>query len=135
MSLKIAIATSDGKNVDTHFGRARKFFIYNLEKDSSSLLEERASPLPQEDVENAEKEFRKCMSGCGSGGGGCSEQGKEISPTVSLLLDCTAILASHIGENVKRQFARNAISCFDVELPIESALEKLSAYYKKINLL
>jgi hypothetical protein len=30
-----------------------------------------------------------------------------------------------------RQFQRNAISVFDIELPISEALEKLAAYYLK----
>ena len=73
-----------------------------------------------------------CGSGCGGGGGGCGGgAGGPISPAVELLLDCRAIVAEQIGQNVRRQFERNAVSVFDIDLTIEEALQKLAAYYLK----
>ena len=37
MDVKIAFATSDGKNVDTHFGMASAFQIYQLVDGTSPL--------------------------------------------------------------------------------------------------
>ena len=68
--------------------------------------------------------------GCGSGGG-CGGAGGPLSPVVEQLLDCRAVVAAQIGQKVRRQFERNAISVFDIELPIEEALQKLAAYYLK----
>ena len=50
---------------------------------------------------------------------------------MELLLDCHAIVAAQVGQNVRRQFEKNAVSVFDIELPVEEALKKLAAYYLK----
>ena len=73
-----------------------------------------------------------CGSGCGGSGGGCGGgAGGPLAPAVELLLDCRAVVAAQIGQGMGRQFQRNAISVFDIELPIEEALNKLAAYYLK----
>ena len=136
MGLKIAVATSDGLNVDLHFGQAAQFSIYELRGDNFKLLEKRAAPKNQ----NQDAEEQNAGAGCGgfgggcgsgSGGGCCAGGGGALSPAVENLLDCRAIIAAQLGANVRRQFERNAISCFDIELPIEEALKKLAAYYLK----
>ena len=125
MGLKIAVATSDGLNVDLHFGQAAQFSIYELRGDNFKLLEKRAAP--------AGTGCGGFGGGCGSGSGGgcCAGGGGALSPAVENLLDCRAIIAAQLGANVRRQFERNAISCFDIELPVEEALKKLAAYYLK----
>ena len=67
--------------------------------------------------------------GCGGCGGGASG---PLAPAVELLLDCQAVIAAQIGQNMRRQFERNAISVFDIELQVSEALEKLAAYYSKL---
>ena len=133
MGLKIAVATSDGLNVNLHFGQTKLFSIYELRGDNFELVEKRAAPANQ----SQDAEELKAGSGCGgcgngSGGGCCAGGVGALSPAVENLLDCRAIVAAQIGGNVRRQFERNAISCFDIELPVKEALEKLAAYYKKI---
>ena len=136
MGLKIAVATSDGLNVDLHFGQAAQFSIYELHGDNFELVEKRAAPVNQ----NQDTEELNAGAGCGGSGGGCGNGsgggccaggGGALSPAVENLLDCRAIVAAQLGGNVRRQFERNAISCFDIELPIEEALKKLAAYYLK----
>lgn len=139
MSLKVALASSDGKNIDLHFGKAEKFYIYELKDKGFELVESRDAPKQEEKESIADSE---CIPGggagcgggfgCGSGcGGGCGGASGPLSPLVEGLLDCRAIVAAQFGQNVRRQFERNAVSVFDVELPIDEALEKLAAYYLK----
>lgn len=139
MSLKVALASSDGKNIDLHFGKAEKFYIYELKDKDFELVESRDAPKQEEKESSADSE---CIPGggagcgggfgCGSGcGGGCGGASGPLSPLVEGLLDCRAIVAAQFGQNVRRQFERNAVSVFDVELPIDEALEKLAAYYLK----
>ncbi|MBP5576611.1 MAG: hypothetical protein J6X67_07630 [Treponema sp.] len=139
MSLKVALASSDGKNIDLHFGKAEKFYIYELKDKDFELVESRTAPKQEEKESSTDAE---CIPGggagcgggfgCGSGcGGGCGGASGPLSPLVEQLLDCRAIVAAQIGQNVRRQFERNAVSVFDVELPIEEALGKLAAYYLK----
>lgn len=139
MSIKVAIASSDKINIDLHFGQASQFEIYELRGDHFEYLETREAPKsgqPSDEGTAASAGFSGgcggsfgCGSGCGGGCGGGA--GGPASPAVQLLLDCRSIVAAQIGQNVRRQFERNAVSVFDIELPIEEALQKLAAYYLK----
>jgi predicted Fe-Mo cluster-binding NifX family protein len=156
MSVKVAIASSDGVNIDLHFGQAEAFLIYELKNGKFELTEKRELP---EQVENGAGEpgaslgnestredaaFGGCGAsgfacpgrggfGCGGSGGGCGAGGASgpLAAAVELLLDCRAVVAAQIGQNMRRQFDRNAISLFDIEMPISEALEKLASYYIK----
>lgn len=156
MSVKVAIASSDGVNIDLHFGQAETFLIYELKNGKFELTEKRelseqlesgagepgaslGNESTREDVA-----FGGCGTsgfacaggggfGCGGSGGGCGAGGASgpLAAAVELLLDCRAVVAAQIGQNMRRQFDRNAISLFDIEMPISEALEKLASYYSK----
>lgn len=149
MSVKIAVATSDGENVDLHFGKADSLLIFELEEQggTKTFVQKEARSVPAETSLEASA-AQPCgtgaggfSGGCGSGdggrcanchgGGGCCGGRGNISLRVEKFLDCRAIVAAQIGGNMRRQFERSAISCFDVELPVKEALEKLAAYYTK----
>ena len=146
MSIKVAIASSDGLNIDLHFGQAKSFLIYELNGKKFELIEKREVPAGANESASPETlSAQDFGSGCGGGGfgcgsgGGCSgsgggcggEAGGPLAPAVELLLDCRSVVAAQIGQGMGRQFQRNAISVFDIELPISEALEKLAAYYLK----
>ena len=139
MSIKVAIASSDKINIDLHFGQASQFEIYELRGDHCEYLETREAPKSEQPSDEGTAASAGFSGGCGGGfgcgsgcGGGCGGgAGGPASPAVQLLLDCRSIVAAQIGQNVRRQFERNAVSVFDIELPIEEALQKLAAYYLK----
>ena len=135
MNIKVAIATSDGLNVDLHFGQAKSFLIYELKDGKFEFVEKRELPPVLEPVESTSEDSANGGFGCGSGdGSGCgSGPNGELAPAVKLLLDCQALLVAQVGMKMCRQFERNAISVFDIELPISEALEKLATYYLKLN--
>ena len=143
MGIKVAIASSDGLNIDLHFGQAESFLIYELKDNKFALSEKREVPaeafaegaLRQTQGPQADAGF-----GCPGGGGGCGGSGGgcgggaasgPLAPAVELLLDCRAVVAAQIGQGMRRQLERNAISVFDIEIPVEDALKKLAAYYAK----
>ena len=146
MSIKVAIASSDGLNVDLHFGQAKSFLIYELKGSKFGFIEKREVPILENDSTSpdaaTELNFGSGCGGAGFGcgsGGGCSGSGAgcgggasgPLAPAVELLLDCRSVVAAQIGQGMGRQFQRNAISVFDIEMPIEEALNKLAAYYLK----
>ena len=146
MSTKIAIATSDNLNIELHFGQAKSFLIYELKDSKFELTEKRElsasenkptspeAPSPQDFGGGCGGAGFGCGSGggCGGSGGGCGGGASgPLAPAVELLLDCRSVVAAQIGQGMRRQFERNAISVFDIELPIEEALNKLAAYYLK----
>ena len=144
MSTKIAIATSDNLNIDLHFGQAKSFLIYELKDSKFELTEKRELPASENKPTSPEAPSPQdfgggcggagfgCGSGGGGSGGGCGGGASgPLAPAVELLLDCRSVVAAQIGQGMRRQLERNAISVFDIELPIEEALNKLAAYYLK----
>lgn len=122
MSIKVAIATSDGINVDLHFGKASSLEIYEFTDGKFVKTETRV--LPQDDENPAQK-----SEGCSGNGGGCSCSGGALSSKASAILDCKAVVAAKIGPQVVRQLENKAVSAFDIECTVEDALEKLAVYY------
>ena len=136
MAYKIAIASSDGINVDIHFGAAQSFLIYAVEDDGTfSEQETREVPESSESSNPANPENGGCGNGgagCHGNGGGCG-QGAGISPKVELISDCRCVVAAKIGFNVIKQLERKAIASFDVETTVQEALEKITKYFYSID--
>ncbi len=78
-SLKIAIASSDGKVINQHFGKARRFIIIESDGEGIKVLE-----------------VRKNSPACGSLEYGGHED-DVLGKSVSLISDCEAVLCSRIG--------------------------------------
>ena len=117
MGYKIAVATSDGLNVDLHFGATEIFSIYEVEHLDFAKTESRTVPDFKVEVSQG------CKSGCDSGCGdrnGC--HGEEKSATVEMLSDCRCIVCTKIGRNILKQFQRRAISTFDVTMPVKEII-------------
>jgi len=126
---RIAVASTDGKTINEHFGKAAEFLIYEIGKESQTFIEKRnVTPL---------------SSGiqCGSGhtensilSMGTSKNLTEVfrgSPIIDTLKDCTAVIAVKAGGAVRRAFEINGISVFEKADSIENALNKLAIYYAK----
>lgn len=135
MSYKIAIASSDGKQIDETFGAAKSFLIYEVTDGAYRKLEERVF---HEEGAASEKCGTSCGAGigCASGGsaagGGCGGAGNG-SAKVELIADCRCIVCKKIGFHIQKQLERKAISAFDVSCSVEEALEKISYYFKRID--
>jgi predicted Fe-Mo cluster-binding NifX family protein len=125
MGIKVAIATSDGLNIDLHFGQTKSFLLYEFKDGKFELSEKREVQVDDSAV--------VALRHCGGSGGGCGGGAASgpLAPAVELLLDCRAVVAAQIGQGMRRQLERNAISVFDIEIPVEDALKKLAAYYAK----
>lgn len=148
MSYLIAVASSDGSNVDFTFGEAEYFRIYEVEGTEYHEKETRqvpASQAPDADADPGNASGAGCDSagaggcgngpgnGCGNGnGGGCAgPQGHSVK--VELVSDCRSIVCKKIGFQATKQLEKKAIAGFDVSCGVEEALTKISAYYYKID--
>jgi predicted Fe-Mo cluster-binding NifX family protein len=108
MSIRIAVATTDGKVVNEHFGRASAFYIVELDETGYRFLEKReVSPV--------------CSGG--------SHDDSTMEKAIDLLADCRAVLVSRAGPGAKRALEIRGISVFEIGIPIDEAMEKLRAYY------
>jgi hypothetical protein len=146
MSYKIAVASSDGTHIDETFGSAKEFLIYEVTDETYVKSEVRAV----EEVSNAVDEVSQPQkeaasqencgnsgscgkSGCNSGlGGGCLGGG-EVSGKVELISDCRCIVCKKIGFHIQKQLERKAITSFDVTCTVEEALQKITAYFHKVD--
>ena len=134
MAYKIAVASSDGINVDLHFGEAKSFHIYEVD-DAGNFTEGQIRKY-DESQETAGKKNSECCGGqkesgsCGGHGNGCTG---AASAKVQIISDVRAVIAEKIGFNVTKQLEKKAISSFDVDVTVKEALEKVTAYYFKID--
>ncbi len=127
MSYKIAIASSDGKNIDLTFGEARAFDIYEAAGKEYHLSETRFFS----DVEVQKQESRGDIGSCGIGGGCGAGGGCASSPKVELILDCRCIVCRKAGFGIIKQLEKKSIALFDVSCGVDEALTKITDYYAK----
>lgn len=113
MSIKVAIASTDGKYINQHFGKADKFLIFQIN-----------GPDEYEFVE-----LRKTSPSCGKFHEDCQN---SIDP-VTLLSDCKAVIVSQIGEGASQKLIDHGIIPFANPCFIEEALSHLSKNMDKLD--
>ncbi len=102
MSYRVAVASSDGKYINEHFGRASQFLIFNVADDQFEFYELRNNDPP-------------CF------GEGHNED--KMSRTVELLADCKAVLVSQIGPGAVQALSFKGITSYVLPDFIEDALK------------
>lgn len=112
MSFRIAVASSDGKTIDEHFGKADKFLIFDIKDGKCELIEERENtPI------------------CGTNG----HTQEKVNETIKLISDCQAVFISRIGIGPELALQDKGINVYEVSIAIDKALE-LFIKYKKSNI-
>jgi predicted Fe-Mo cluster-binding NifX family protein len=108
MSYRIAVATTDGKVVNEHFGRARQFLILTVSDDGTY------EPV----------EVRNFQGVCEKG----SHEEENMRKTVEELSDCKYVLVSRIGQGAEAVLEQAGITAYIIPDLIENAIEKLISY-------
>lgn len=128
MSFKIAVASTDGKNIDTAFAKAKKFLILEVKSDGSYETEGyRSNPNI---LFTDPASVSTCgASSCGGCGGGC---GGGASYSVEFLWDCHYVLATSFGHKEAKLLNRIFIDALEVELPVDKAVIKVAAYENRV---
>ena len=108
MGIKIAVASRDGKVVNEHFGRAERFFVFELDGADSTYLGER-------EVDKA----------CNGG----EHEEQSFSAIAEVLSDCKGIVIAKIGYGASGYMESRGFELFEAGMPIEDALSKLNKYY------
>jgi predicted Fe-Mo cluster-binding NifX family protein len=104
MEIKIAVASSDGVNVNQHFGRATKFRIYRLDTDSYEYIEERAT-----------------VPACS----GQQHSDYGLEQTAALITDCQGVVVSQIGAGAIDVCIAQRTLPFSLEGSIDEAMQTL----------
>lgn len=110
MKIKIAIASSDGRQIDLHFGKAELFRIYEL----------------GEDHKFREVEVRTVAPGCVDCG---NHQDARIRNVVEHLSDCRSVVASKIGREARVALETAGINAFDQQFSVAAVLTPLERFY------
>ena len=104
---RIAVASSKGTLVDTHFGHAERFDVYELGEEGSAFVES-----------------RNTASACS--GKGHDESAFDL--TLSLLSDCEAIFVSVIGYGAAAYLHEKGMRVFESPyFAVSEVLEKVRA--------
>ena len=112
--MKVAFATTDGLNVNEHFGRAGMFAIYEMTEEGSQFME-----------------LRKFFDGPDRAIMDSKDQGQlhddRVQAKVDRLADCKLIYLMEIGGPSAARLVKKGIMPMKVkeEVSIESALDQL----------
>jgi predicted Fe-Mo cluster-binding NifX family protein len=122
MSYRIALASSDGKQVDLHFGYADFFYIIQVDEKTGlwNSIEQRSLPeAPREGVEPGRQ-------------GGCSGHNDErLNRVINILPDCRYLLTRRIGKKPHAFLQRCGITALESPFDINEAVAKLNNYHLK----
>ncbi|MDR3592122.1 MAG: NifB/NifX family molybdenum-iron cluster-binding protein [Negativicutes bacterium] len=107
MAFRVAVASSDGKFINQHFGRAQAFLIYELNEGDSEgfrFVERRETKPP------------------------CSYQQHDddlLTAAAALVSDCRTVLVSQIGPGAVQALAAHGVNALEAPAFIDEALAKL----------
>ena len=101
--VRLAIASSDGKFVNQHFGRAREFIIVDLEEDGSYKFIERRENVPS----------------CNPTGDSTTEE------TIELISDAEGVLVSQVGPGAGDKLIAHGIQPIIIPMLIDDAMKKI----------
>lgn len=107
--VKIAVASSDGKVVDRHFGKADIFHIVEADSKGLQFVEQRSvTPV--------------CIAG--------SHNVQSLHQTAESLSDCKYLLVSKIGYLAEIVLTEKGIDVFELPGDIRTSINKLFGYIR-----
>lgn len=104
MHYKVAVASSDGKYINQHFGMAQQFLIFEIDNGTYKFLELREN-IPACDVEGHTED--------------------TITRSVKLISDCKVVLACQIGPAAVDILISEGIDPYIAPTFIDEALKEL----------
>ncbi|WP_431062607.1 NifB/NifX family molybdenum-iron cluster-binding protein [Methanobacterium sp.] len=103
ISTKVAIASSDGKFVNQHFGRAKQFLIVKIKEDGSYEFLERRDNVPS-----------------------CNPTGESTTEdAIELISDVEGVLVSQVGPGAADRLIAHGIQPIIIPMLIEDAIKKV----------
>lgn len=109
MKYRIAVASTDGKVVNQHFGRADTFYIVESESGTGTY---------------AYRETRRLLPICEGG----YHDDNNLLETVQQLKDCHYVLVSRIGYLAQLVLEQHGIGVFELPGLIPEVIPKMTAY-------
>ena len=107
---KIAVASSDGIVVNDHFGRAKDFYIYQIDNSEQIYFLEKRNVTPV------------CEGG--------NHDQVRLKTNVKKIGDCKYLLVSRIGSGAADMAAESGIESYEIPGVIEESIKQLIKYIK-----
>lgn len=108
ISFKVAVASSDGENVNQDFGRSKQFLIAEIKDNGEYELLETRKNKPT-----------------------CQIEGKDsMTSTLDLLSDCKAVIVNHIGLAAVDLLLSKGIKPLVIPKSMDDALKEVSSLLK-----
>ncbi len=104
---RAAVATSDGINVNEHFGHAQFFRVYELGDDGYRLIE-----------------VRDAVAACQAG---FTHDKTRFDRIIDLISDCDALFVQRIGQGAAAYLIEKNVRVFEVDAPVDALLKKVIA--------
>ncbi len=101
---RIALATTDGKFINEHFGRAKVFYIVDISNDGYTYLEKR--------------QVEKC---CNNG----EHNESDFDNVINVLTDCDAVFVSRIGLEASAYLISKGLRVFTAPGFIDDVMKKI----------
>jgi predicted Fe-Mo cluster-binding NifX family protein len=117
MRERIAIASTDGKVVNQHFGKAEVFYIVEADREKHDEIEL--------------KEIRKVQALCE--GGEHSEE--RLCKAIEQIADCQYVLVSRIGYRAQRALEAVGLQVFELPGIITESVNEMQNYLEIQNLI
>ncbi|MDR1721711.1 MAG: nitrogen fixation protein [Methanobrevibacter sp.] len=105
--MKIAVASTDGKEIDLHFGDANQFFIFDLNSDENKFEEIRKkADIPLQ------------------------EHTERWRASIDLIEDCKAVLVSKIGKEPQIELRKLGIKAIKLDCKVKDAVKECAEHLK-----
>lgn len=108
----IAVTTSNGIDVDTHFGKAGQFLVYDLGGGEPQLMRSIQAP-----------------SYCSGAGPGHSLMSDKLAAIAQALGDCRVVVTAMIGEAPQEEMKRLGIDVLSIPGPVAEVLKEVAKLY------
>lgn len=112
MGYKIAVASTDGKVVNEHFGRCRAYVVLEVDEDAGTYR--------FDSIRNLEP---ACKGG--------EHEAAGFDVVVQALSDCRVVLTSQIGPAAEQYISTHGLESLEYGGFIEDAVQKIIQYYKR----
>lgn len=107
---KIAVASSDGIVVNNHFGKARQFYVYQVDSDEQIHFLEKRNVTPV------------CEGG--------NHDDEKLKGNLQTIKDCKYLLVSRIGSGAAAIAESFGIESYEIPGIIEESVDKLIKHIK-----
>lgn len=111
---RFGIATTDGIVVNQHFGRAEKFYVYEVEEGKYKKVECREVPPV-------------CQGG--------EHDDTQMLKTIKSLSDLDCLIVSRVGIRAQQMLEQNGLSVYEMPGMIEESIQKVYGYIEVQKLL